>query len=91
MGEARRFLNVKEEPAAGSAARGDGSHADKRGASSVVQRLPGRQTQAAKRRRGLESPRRADPRKPIIRPACYSPFDGLTARVARSRDVASTR
>ena len=91
MGEAWRFRNVKEEPAAGSAARGDGSHADKRGASSVVQRLPDRQTQAAERRRGLESLRRADPRKPIIRPACYSPFDGLAARVARSRDVASTR
>ena len=91
MGEAWRFRNVKEEPTAGSAAQGDGSHADKRGASSVVQRLPDRQAQAAERRRGLESPRRADPRKPIIRPACYSPFDGLAACVARSRDVASTR
>lgn len=91
MGEACRFRNVKEEPAAGSAAQVDGSHADKRAASSVVQRLLGRQTQAANRRRGLESPRHANPRKPIIRPACYSPFDGLAARVARSRDVASTR
>lgn len=91
MGEAWRFRNVKEEPAVGSAARGDGSHADKRGASSVVQRLPGRQTQATNRHRRFEHPRRADPIKPIIRPARYSPFVDLAVRVARSRDVASTR
>lgn len=38
MDEALRFRNVKEEPAR-SAAHSDRSLADKRGASSVVQRL----------------------------------------------------
>ena len=91
MGEAWRFLNVKEEPAAGSAAHNNRSPADKRGASSVVQRLLDQQTQAANRRRNLGRPRRADPSGQIARPARYSPFDGFAARVARSRDVASTR
>lgn len=87
MDEALRFRNVKEKPAR----QRSRSLADKRGASSVVQRLLDQQTQAANRRRGLEHPRRADSRRPITRPARYSPFDGFAARVARSRDAASTR
>lgn len=90
MDEALRFRNVKEKPH-GSAAHSDRSLADKRGTSSVVQRLLDQQMQAANRRCNLGRPRRADPSGQITRPARYSPFDGFAARVARSRDAASTR
>lgn len=90
MDEALRFRNVKEEPARQRSTQRQ-VLADKRGASSVVQRLLDQQTQAANRRRNLGRPRRADQSGQITRPARYSPFDGFAARVARSRDAASTR
>lgn len=90
MDEALRFRNVKEEPARQRSTQRQVAR-DKRGASSVVQRLLDQQTQAANRRCNLGRPRRANPTGQIARPARYSPFDGFAARVARSRDAASTR
>lgn len=90
MDEAPHFRNVKEEPARQRSTQRQ-ALADKRGASSVVQRLLDQQTQTANRRCNLGRPRRADPSGQITRPARYSPFDGFAARVARSRDAASTR
>ena len=90
MDEALRFRNVKEESARQHSTQRQIAP-DKRGASSVVQRSLDQQTQAANRRCNLGRPRRADPSGQITRPARYSPFAGFAARVARSRDAASTR